>query len=518
MLSTTDFKAYIEQFNAEDAELYPQAIPNECAWEFLAANIPLFTCPDKELELTYYFRWWVYRKHLKQTPLGWVVTQFLPAVPWAGRHNTINGTAGRNVVEGRWLRDSQFIEDYARFWFHADGGTMSGPRAYTCWLGFALCERARVTGDWSLCLELFDQLAANYRAWEKGWLLENGFHVGLNEKDGLFHTTDDRDGGEASIGGHGARPYLNSAMLAEARAIGEVAARAGRDAVAAEFHAKAERLAGNLVRHLWNPELEFFCVRHPDGGLADVRELYGYAPWLADMSLPEHESVWAQLRDPHGFQAAYGPTFAEQRHPGFRLSYEGHECQWDGPSWPMATALTATALANLLNQDRRQPKTVGKRDFFELMTTYARSHRRVHEDGRIVPWIDENLHPYTGDWISRTRLKAWGNGKWSAAKGGVERGKDYNHSTFCDLVITGLCGLRPQNDDSIIVNPLIPDNAWDWFCLDRVKVRGRDLTILWDRDGSRFGRGAGLQVFINGALATRSDRLERIEVEWPRGD
>jgi len=27
-------------------------------------------------------------------------------------------------------------------------------------------------------------------------------------------------------------------------------------------------------------------------------------------------------------------------------------------------------------------------------------------------------------------------------KGGVERGKDYNHSTFCDLIITGLVGLR----------------------------------------------------------------------------
>ena len=53
--------------------------------------------------------------------------------------------------------------------------------------------------------------------------------------------------------------------------------------------------------------------------------------------------------DPQGFQAPFGPTTAERRHPGFAVSYEGHECQWNGPSWPFATSVTLTALANVLN-------------------------------------------------------------------------------------------------------------------------------------------------------------------------
>lgn len=48
---------------------------------------------------------------------------------------------------------------------------------------------------------------------------------------------------------------------------------------------------------------------------------------------------------------------------------------------------------------------------------------------------DENLNPFTGDWIARTRLIQRG-------KKIPERGQDYNHSTFCDLVISGLVGLR----------------------------------------------------------------------------
>ncbi len=42
------------------------------------------------------------------------------------------------------------------------------------------------------------------------------------------------------------------------------------------------------------------------------------------------------------------------------------------------------------------------------------------------------------------------------------------------------------------VHPLLPAGTWDWFCLDDVRYHGRTLTILWDRDGRRYGRRAGL--------------------------
>jgi hypothetical protein len=40
------------------------------------------------------FSWWTFRKHLKQTPDGFIVTEFLLPVPWAGLHNSINCPAG----------------------------------------------------------------------------------------------------------------------------------------------------------------------------------------------------------------------------------------------------------------------------------------------------------------------------------------------------------------------------------------------------------------------------------------
>ena len=132
------------------------------------------------------------------------------------------------------------------------------------------------------------------------------------------------------------------------------------------------------------------------------------------------------------------------------------------------------------------------------------------DDGTVVPWIDENLNPLTGDWISRTRLKNWKNGTWDVGKGGVERGKDYNHSTFGDLVITGLIGLRPRLDQTIEVNPLVPEGRWDWFCLDNVAYHGQTLTILYDRTGTKYDRGRGLRVLADGKEIAASEKLTRI--------
>ncbi|GHT14535.1 hypothetical protein FACS1894170_11620 [Planctomycetales bacterium] len=78
VIQPEQFKHYIDTFNADDDETVKQFYPNETAWDFLSKNMPLLDYPDKEIERTYYFRWWTYRKHIKQTPDGFVVTEFHP--------------------------------------------------------------------------------------------------------------------------------------------------------------------------------------------------------------------------------------------------------------------------------------------------------------------------------------------------------------------------------------------------------------------------------------------------------
>jgi len=97
---------YVRRFAADDVELYTNAVPNAAAERFLMRNVPRFACPDKDIERTYYFRWWTFRKHLKKgEEAGWRITEFLPEVSWSGTNNTIVCPAGHHLREGRWLRD-----------------------------------------------------------------------------------------------------------------------------------------------------------------------------------------------------------------------------------------------------------------------------------------------------------------------------------------------------------------------------------------------------------------------------
>ena len=168
-------------------------------------------------------------------------------------------------------------------------------------------------------------------------------------------------------------------------------------------------------------------------------------------------------------------------------------------------------MANLLNN--YQQKEVNKEDYFKVLLNYSHSQTRILASGKQVPWIDENLNPYTGEWLSRKRLSTWENGNWSAEKGGVERGKDYNHSTFCDLVISGLIGLRPCEGNTFMVNPLVPAGAWDYFCLDNIFYHGRLVTILYDRTGKHYHKGNGLQVFVNGKRKASAAELRKLEIK-----
>ena len=222
-----------------------------------------------------------------------------------------------------------------------------------------------------------------------------------------------------------------------------------------------------------------------------MREVFGFVPWC--FNLPEaghgYEEAWRQLTDPQGFLGNYGPTTAERRHPNFKLFSEG--CTWCGASWLFTTAQTLTALANLLNNYHQN--VLGKKDYFDTLKAYTRSHRLKGKDALAVPWIDESLNPDTGAWIR--------NG---------DRGANYNHSTYCDLVISGLVGLRPRADDIIEVNPLVPEGIWDYFCLDRVLYHGRNIAIIYDKPGRRYGRGKGLQIFSDGRCIARSQSLKRV--------
>ena len=454
-------------------------------------GIPLVELSDPTIEQIYYFRWHTYCKHLKKTPLGWVVTEFLPDVPWAGKHNTISCAAGHHFNEGRWLHDSAYLQDYARFWFTEDGE----PRRYSFWVAHALYEFCSVKGDFSLAISLLDDLKENYQAWERDKLDPNG----------LFWQLADRDGMEKAIGGDGYRPTINSYMYGDACAISKIAEMAGDHSTAEEYRQKAETLKKLINEKLWDGEAGFYKTIPQDGDeTVDVREEVGFVPWYFGVPTEDRAVAWKFLNDPKHFKAPFGPTTAEQCHPDFMKVYR-HECWWNGPSWPFATSQTLTALGNLLCNYDQSVMTEG--DYFDLLKTYANSHY-ITENGERKPFIDENIEPFTGEWLARSILKMI-----EPPRKDVDRGRDYNHSTFCDLVLSGLAGIRVNDGDVLEIHPLFEEHQLDYFCADGILYHGHAITVLWDRNGDRYQRGSGMHVLLDGKPVVSQKDLKKIEID-----
>lgn len=466
---------YVAEFNSTDHETYSQEYPNATAAEFMYANIPLFECPDKELEKTYYFRWWTFRKHIRHTPEGYVITEFLPDVPWAGAYNTICCPAAHHFNEGRWLHDSTYLTDYARFWMSPKGN----PRGYSFPAADAIWNLYLIRRDKTLISDVYQALKENYKAWEESH----------RDSTGLYWQIDGYDGMEVSVSGalskdnSGYRPTINSYMYADAMALARMAQLLGKKDEAKAYRNKAKEIKNFMNKYLWDEKAKFYksIPRHGDMTPAPCREEFGYVPMMYDgLADKKKMTAWEQLFDPQGFKALYGPTTVEQRSPGFKIAYEGHECQWNGPSWPFATSQTLKGMARCLH--RYGEGVLTKERYMEVLTTFSNSQRL---DGHC--FIDENLNPYTGDWIARTLLKQRGDEI-------PDRGKDYNHSSFADLIISGLIGIQADEKGRVTVHPLVPDGLWNYYCLKDVNVCGKTLTVVYDKDGTHYGLGKGLHI------------------------
>ena len=468
-------KEYVQQFNENDIEYIKTDISDQDALDFLSSEMPLIEIPDKEIERAYYFRYWVYRKHIKNTPQGHIVTEFLPSVDWAGAYNSINCATPFHLLDGRWLKNTAFLEEYIDFFLNNIGDAFFYSMAFVS----AIFSYAELKGRDGFLEERYEKI----KAWYEERLKRTP------EINRLYYSNDGRDGMEFSISGSGLRPTMNSYIYADSIALAKIARRLHKDDDAEKYQIFSEKLRQRILDDLWDGD---FFVTIPDCCLEDfkkgdfnnpdehhVRELIGYVPWIFGIPKKSNETAWKYLLNKDCFYTPFGLTTADQSHKRF-MEANSHECLWNGPIWPFATSQVLCALAKCKQDNKDFP--ISNEEYLMLLHDYAASHKIKISDGKTIDWIDENMSPIDGCWLARENLKSQG---FPAEKGGKERGKDYNHSLFGDLVLSGLLGISFA-DGKINVNPLIPE-SWDSFRVENLCVGGKKYNLT-------FTRGEGITV------------------------
>lgn len=479
-------------------------------WAWYKKNVPFLETPDSEIDATYYYRFDMMTKHFVygSPEHGYAVTEFIDRPAWSGTYGAIVAPVGLQFSDMRWLRDQRVTRDYARYWFNVPGAL---PRAYSNWFGTSMWGLYEAWGDRAFIQSILPEMKAQYEGWEQEHFdAKAQMFVWNGMQDGMETNINSRLTKDWFRGAEGYRPTLNAYMYGDALAISRAAELTGDTATAKLYADKASALRDRVQTRLWDPKRQHFFhmfANDEQGGIKANsltyqtgthagspygRELIGFVPWQFNLPDPkakeDYAAAWKTLMDPNGFFAPYGPTTVERHDPQFKITPRC--CVWSGDSWPYATAQTLEAMANLLNNYEQDYIT--RADYLKLLKVFTVTQR--HEG---KPYIAEAANPDTG--------------AWQIVDGHSEH---YFHSSYIDLVVTGLAGLRPRADNVLEVNPLFPGD-WAYFALDGVSYHGHDVSILWDKDGTRYNKGKGLTLIVDGKIAGNAPTLQKLEVAIP---
>ena len=499
------------QGQPDETHFLPQAaisqarFGNDAAW--YARNIPFFACADSTLERVYYYRWEVYKAHLKNIgPHGYIVTEFLNATPWDRKpYNSLNDVAGFHLYEGRWLRDNRYARDYITYLYQLGGND----RHFSEYIADATYANQLVNPDSVFVTAQLPAMCRLYEAWTDHFDAAKGLYYiePINDATEYTIASIDASGGQDGFhGGTAFRPTINAYMYANARAIAQIARLARDTATATRFARRAEALKQRVQTQLWRPDFQHFVDRYQVsngyvayGDFIRGRELAGYVPWAFGLpdNTPTFNAAWGHLSSPGGFAGRYGLRTVEPSYPHYLRQYRytaahERECQWNGPSWPFQTAQVLLGMAQVLNT---ATPPFGTGDYLRVLRQYARQHYLA---GKLN--LVEDYDPDQGGPIVNLD----------------QRSEHYNHSEFNDLVITGLCGLRPAAGNAVRIHPLlsVPDSI-PYFCLENVRYHGHNLTILYDATGQRYQQGTGLSVFVDGRRTLAPSPLGSYTVALP---
>ena len=403
----------------------------------------------------------------------------------------------------------------------------------------------QVTSDAQPALRHLDAMQYVYNAWDDHFDAKRNLYWIEPLLDATEYTISSIDASGAGFtdqpskdqnhngftGGYAFRPSINAYQFGNALAIAQFAKMSGNNELSDRYSARADAIRTAVLSQLWNPALGHFTDIYQRstptvhaGDFIRGRELVGFVPWQFNLppmgagtsGAPAYGEAWRHLLSPAELNGPKALRTVEPTYPRYLTQYRYDlasgqpECQWNGPAWPFQISQTLTGVANLL-QVAGQAAVTNDAYVHEL-----RRYAQLHLNKAGEPDLQEDYNPETGEPIV-----------------GLVRSHHYNHSTFNDLVLNGLIGIRPRLDDVLEIHPLLPNEGGHeppirYFALDHLLYHGHDLTIVYDEQSWRcedsaeacrrreHGRaapcGLGCECVGTGAVARGGTPSDRIRV------
>ena len=487
------------------------------AWN--VANVPAFDSPEEALTKQYWHRATsILRKNLFHVGEGrlkdWGISEGRWTSSWYA--NIISYGGGHQIREARWLRNPQYVNGIIATWCanEKDNGVFPnyirpktmGDGQYTDWITSTVWDAQCVHPD-----------AKNLKAWAgalkknvDGWLVtydtdndgllnvDSHWWTGMEWQPSFFYFKDfDKDKQDQQL----ERVDLTAYVYGNAKNLARILAVVGDKEGAATYEAIATKIRAATEQSMWDAKTNFFYSIEPNNGdKAMVKEIVGVYPFYFSMFGAEegkpYTAAWKSILDPSEFWTDWPVASATKMCKAYSqdVTFNGKRvggCMWNGPTWPHANSIVLSAMGATLREFPDSPVTVDK--MYELFKSFT-----------MAQFKDQDLNfPWTGEYYSGD------DAKWRTDQ------RDYNHSTYIDILIAEIAGLRPRNDDVIEVHPLISAQMPP-FVIDGVRYRNHDVTIMWSPKESAEKQADGLpgfRVYVDGKLAHHDpEKASRVEI------
>lgn len=447
-------------------------------WQEMFELAPRFTCSDPYFERYYWYRW--YGLWLNSIAPGVGMYRHPTTCEGVGAlHEPTAASAACHVRELRWLSDPDLARGVLRTMFahqRQDGAVpgrvyvnhvSEGDFYHADW-GAAFEALHAVAPDKSFAAELYPQMA-RYAEWllavrdrdSTGMIdVVNQYETG-HERMSRYLAVDpnaDQYGWEdrLRLKGIDASVYAYRLLRTLQRLGPEVAPN---DTI--EWGKAADRIAGAVREHMWDPAADIFCDVDPASGQrTDVRSAFGFYPYITDIAQQAHASgLLRTLLDPALFWTTYPVPSSALSDPLFSATGEWRgkrEARTsNGRVWPTINSHIVEALGNWATPDRPRLRSATA----HLLRRFV--HMMFWSGNPQQPNCFEHYNPFTGA---------------PSAYRGID---DYQRSWVADLIVQYVCGLRPDHR-GLTVDPLPFDI--EMAELHDARVAGHSVSVRVDRD------------------------------------
>jgi len=486
-------------------------------------NLVYLDTPDDNIDKTLFYRWWLMRYNYLDADIPGNDYQFPTSMEGVlGYNNAIVLTVGMFIDDLKYFRDPAYsygpavsVGETSKSDKFTDnpGDPANWSNSYTEYITEAAWRAYQLHGGPAAIGSLLgkhgeEDVEGLLKAYDsnKNNLLEYSWGAMTgNDADAVsFHWT-----------GHGSNmDRTESAYLySNAKAAADFYRTAGDTEGAARMDAFAEKVRTAVIDLLWEdatttPDavgLKGDLLKHrmtSDGTLNPYKEINNYYPFTVGLM-------------PKAGDADYDPKYVE----ALRLFADADQY----PVFPFYTANQVDKAASP-EQGSNNFSVINSTVSFRMLASVLRDYpsQYVTKDmyKQLLYWNAWAQYQDDGDNRLPNQNEFWSNG--SAKDGGSIGYRSWIHHTILGAtnftVIEDAMGFRSRADDKIELDPI--DIDWPYFTADNIRYHDKDVTVVWDEDGTHYGDDvpAGYSVYVDGERAFTVSDLAHVVYDPATGE